>query len=59
MSRKADELPPAALPSTSRGLRLTAAWKKWFGVDEPTTEAILAKLKSRHENKKRWPDTEK
>ena len=38
---------------------IKASVEKWFGVDKPTAEAILAKLKSRHENKKRWPDLEK
>jgi hypothetical protein len=28
---------------------------KWFDVEEVTTEAIISKLKSQHENQKRWP----
>jgi hypothetical protein len=29
---------------------------KWFGVEEITQEAIISKLKSKYENKKRWAD---
>ena len=29
---------------------------KWFGVEEITKEAIISKLKSKYENKKRWAD---
>jgi hypothetical protein len=37
-----------------RAVMTNSSVEKWFGVSEPTKEAIIEKLKSDTENKKRW-----